>query len=113
MGRDGSGVPRPALPDCDGGVTTPTRRRRADPDKVSKLPHASCGGCSARWQSMALAHCGACHESFGSVDLFDRHRLARGEHGVCEYPSYLPARKGAQLRMIKVDGVWREPGRQW
>lgn len=94
-------------------VTKP-RRRRADPDKVSKLPKAVCGGCSATWQSLALAHCGACHRSFGSVDLFDRHRLGYGEHGRCEDPLFLPRMKGGQPRMVQdIAGVWREPGRVW
>lgn len=81
------------------------RRRRADPDKVSKLPKAVCGGCSATWQSLALAHCSVCHHSFGSVDLFDRHRDSRGERGTC----VLPKRNGITL----VDGVWREAPKVW
>lgn len=64
---------------------------------------AVCGGCPARWRSRRLAHCGACHRSFGSVQLFDRHRLGYGEHGRCEDPAYLQSH-----RMTRVDGVWRE-----
>lgn len=86
-------------------MTAPTRRRRADPDKRSKLPKATCGGCAFTWQSMSLAHCGACHHSFGSVDLFDRHRDQHGPHGAC----VLPKREGITL----VQGVWREQPREW
>ncbi len=85
-------------------MTSP-RRKRSDPDKVSKLPKAVCGGCAKTWQSMALAHCGTCHHSFGSVDLFDRHRNSTGPHGMC----VLPKREGITM----VDGVWREAPKEW
>jgi hypothetical protein len=67
---------------------------------------AVCGGCPARWRSRRLAHCGACHRSFGSVQLFDRHRLGYGEHGRCEDPAFLQ-----RHRMALSDGVWRELAR--
>lgn len=67
---------------------------------------AVCGGCSARWRSRRLAHCGGCHRSFGSVQLFDRHRLGYGEHGRCEDPAFLQ-----RHRMALTDGVWRELAR--
>ncbi len=84
---------------------TSLRRKRDDPDKVSKLPRAECGGCGGVWQSNALAHCGACHHSFGSVDLFDRHRSSSGDHGAC----VLPKREG----IVMTGGVWREQPREW
>lgn len=86
-------------------MTTATRRSSRDPERTSKLPKAVCGGCPATWQSLALAHCGACHHSFGSVDLFDRHRDQRGAHGAC----VLPRRNG----IVLVDGVWREQPKEW
>lgn len=67
---------------------------------VASTPLAVCGGCTARWRSKNLAHCGACHHSFGSVDLFDRHRVSDAHHGKCSPPR----RRGVTL----VDGVWRE-----
>lgn len=67
---------------------------------------AVCGGCSATWRSRRLAHCGACHRSFGSVQLFDRHRLGYGEHGRCEDPAFLQ-----RHRMTLTDGVYREVAR--
>ncbi len=66
------------------------------------VPLAVCGGCPARWRSRRLAHCGLCHRSFGSVDLFDRHRLGYGDHGRCEAPEFLQ-----QHRMRLVDGVYQ------
>lgn len=70
---------------------------------TSSTPAAVCGGCPARWQSKALAHCAGCHRSFGNTDLFDRHRLGYGEHGRCEDPGFLNGH-----RMALVDGVWRD-----
>jgi len=70
---------------------------------VTGTPLAVCGGCTAKWRSKRLAHCGGCHRSFGSVSLFDRHRLGYGEHGRCEDPAFL-----MRHRMVEVDGVWRE-----
>jgi hypothetical protein len=73
---------------------------------VTGTPLAVCGGCTATWRSKRLAHCGGCHRSFGSVSLFDRHRLGYGDHGRCEDPAFL-----MRHRMALVDGVWREPAR--
>lgn len=78
---------------------------------TASTPLAVCGGCPARWQSRSLAHCGSCHLSFQNADLFDRHRLTQGQHGACEDPSSLPARRKGWLRSQLVDGVWREPAR--
>jgi hypothetical protein len=43
--------------------------------------------CKAKWSGVnSIAHCGACHETFSSVLLFDLHRSAVGEHGSCRWP---------------------------
>lgn len=44
----------------------------------------------------AQAHCTVCHETFGGVTMFDRHRVG----GRCLPPD--------QCRMVDRDGVWRE-----
>lgn len=49
----------------------------------------TCGRCPARWAGITAAHCGACHRTFGTNVLFDRHRSARGEHGACLDPAEL------------------------
>lgn len=88
-----------------GNDTTPSEIGRQEHTSHSNTAvyTAVCGGCTARWRSRRLAHCGACHRSFGSVQLFDRHRLGYGEHGRCEDPGYLQSH-----RMALVAGVWRE-----
>jgi hypothetical protein len=43
-------------------------------------PHA-CGKCPARWSGINIAHCSACHKTFGGVGPFDAHRAARYELG--------------------------------
>jgi len=38
-----------------------------------------CASCSAVWTAISrICHCGACHETFSTVSLFDMHRL-RGD----------------------------------
>ena len=59
---------------------------------------ASCGGCDARWTDKRLAHCGACHRSFGGVGLFEQHRRAFA----CLDPATI---EGLRL----ADGIWRGP----
>lgn len=34
----------------------------------------TCGGCDRTWTGNVMAHCSVCHETFGSVASFDRHR---------------------------------------
>lgn len=63
-----------------------------------------CGGCAARWSGTLIAHCGACHLSFGSTRWFDRHRrLDR-----CLDPIDIRDPEGYQAMRL-VDGVWRGP----
>lgn len=58
---------------------------------------ASCGGCDARWTSLAWAHCATCHRTFGAVTGFDRHR----RRGVCVDPETIP-------ELVLRNGVWRK-----
>jgi len=41
--------------------------------------------CSERWTSKSLAHCTACHRTFGGVGGFDKHR----DNGRCIDPMEL------------------------
>lgn len=85
------------------------RRSRDDPERKSSLPVSRCSGCEVTWQSNSQAHCAGCHRHFGSVDLFDRHRIGFK----CEDPLFLPKTKAGQPRLALVQGVYREPGRDW
>lgn len=63
----------------------------------ASLPN-SCGSCDARWASPNAAHCAACHETFGAIGNFDRHR----RDGQCRHPS--------ELGMVqRRGGIWRVP----
>jgi|1185.fasta_scaffold77814_3 hypothetical protein len=57
------------------------------------MPQASCGGCTATWTGVALAHCGTCHESFSGAWTFDQHRKmgSNEEHGSCTDPETMPS----------------------
>lgn len=42
----------------------------------------TCGGCTTTWAGVTAAHCANCHQTFGGVRSFDRHRKA----GTCHPP---------------------------
>lgn len=63
-------------------------------------PTTMCTGCGRVWTAPGAAHCASCHEHFGSVTAFDRHRGARGEHGFCLPPADVGLVRGG-------DGAWR------
>lgn len=41
----------------------------AEPTKGSK----QCAGCGKRWGGLLACHCAICHQTFISVEYFDRH----------------------------------------
>lgn len=82
------------------------RRSRNDPARTSKLPVAVCGGCDRTWQSNTQCHCAACHRQFGSVYLFDRHRLS------FQCMELLSLKRDKPV-VLDSNGVYREPGREW
>jgi hypothetical protein len=65
------------------GRNLPGRAPNGTADR-STLPH-SCGGCDSRWSGGLTCHCGSCHNSFGGVSNFDRHR----RNGQCVDPAEL------------------------
>lgn len=81
-------------------MTTPRKPRAGE--------IASCGGCDATWTGSAAAHCSACHQTFSSGTLFNRHRSIAGEHGRCYRPGVLIGRSGDPLCEFR-DGMWRFP----
>ncbi|WP_214365623.1 hypothetical protein [Pseudonocardia sp. H11422] len=66
---------------------------------MSPPPTIWCAGCGHLWTALGAAHCTACHEHFGSVSAFDRHRGAAGERGHCHDP--------AAVGLVRRDGAWR------
>lgn len=85
-----------AVPNVAGGraYTTPTDRLRY-----------GCGGCDRRWHARSVAHCAACHETFGSVHDFDPHRVGPADDRSCWSRADLLA-----ARVIEdASGVWRRP----
>jgi hypothetical protein len=69
----------------------------------------SCSGCTATWTGLAVCHCAAagCHQTFGSISLFDAHRSQAGEHGHCLDPATIL--RAGQCRMFLRDNIWRGP----
>jgi hypothetical protein len=68
---------------------------------------ASCR-CGAKWTARTTAHCAACHRTFASPGLFDRHRHTHGDHGGCLNPASLTGKDGTRV-MFHRDGMWRSP----
>jgi hypothetical protein len=62
------------------------------------LLRISCSGCDTTWAGSDRAHCGACHETWDSVELYDMHR----PHGVCLPPRSLG------LKPTK-NRIWQQP----
>jgi hypothetical protein len=49
--------------------------------------------CGRQWTGLAQAHCCTCHEHFGSVAGFDRHRSS----GRCQDPAHITTRAGRRV----------------
>lgn len=62
------------------------------PEGKSRKPHG-CNGCDKRWSGSSMAHCSACHETFGGVSTFDKHRAGTKDKtrriGECAPPAEL------------------------
>lgn len=73
--------------------------------QARRAPHG-CHGCTTRWSGFGIAHCGACHETFGGVGGFDKHRAGskdrRFQQGECTDPSLLGLERN-------VHGTWVTP----
>jgi hypothetical protein len=68
----------------------------------------SCAGCGKTWTGLTVAHCGACHRTFAGTTLFDKHRAAYGERGVCRNPAEILDRQGCSVMVLR-EGQWRGP----
>jgi hypothetical protein len=66
-----------------------------------------CSGCDETWTAISAAHCGACHQTFSGVGLFDLHRSQYGHRGACLSPETL-CRAGERVAFFR-DGMWRGP----
>ena len=65
------------------------------------------GACGKTWQQSgnATSHCGACHETFVSLRIFEAHRRGDG----CVLPGEVIFRKRNLTR--RVDGQWYSPAK--
>lgn len=62
--------------------------------KGGKPMKHSCIGCKNTWTGLTRCHCCSCHETFESINLFDRHRT----NGACKKPG--------NVDMTWKDGIW-------
>ncbi len=87
------------------GVLTPGEPVRPRESRPRASNEVSCSTCQQAWTGLAVAHCGACHETFSGVGLFDRHRDQHGDRGKCLDPATIT--KGSPI--VWRDGMWRGP----
>jgi hypothetical protein len=76
-----------------------------DTAKTPTRPPHGCR-CGARWFGAAIAHCAACHQTFGGVSSFDKHRAGTKDktqlQGECARPS--------DIGLVQNErGVWGAP----
>jgi hypothetical protein len=64
--------------------------------------------CGATWTGLGRAHCDACHRTFATAPLFDRHRSPTGAHGACYDPATITTPTG-EPAMVYRGGMWRGP----
>lgn len=61
-----------------------------------------CARCESRWDGLNTAHCGACHETFTTPGVFDKHR----RNGKC-----LPPPDAGLVLASRGYSCWTTPGR--
>lgn len=53
-----------------------------------------CGTCGTTWHGLTECHCATCHEHFGSIDAFDRHRQGPVDTRHCVEPAAVLRKDG-------------------
>ena len=66
------------------------------------------GACGATWTAASAAHCSGCCRTFVGPSLFDAHRAARGERGLCIDPETLTNNTGDRIAYFR-NNMWRGP----
>lgn len=74
---------------------------------------ASCGRCGHTWTALTACHCSGCCQpghgelsTFSGINLFDRHRSAVGERGMCLNPASIRSKDGQPVMWFR-NGMWR------
>jgi len=71
------------------------------------------GACGKSWKQRGnrTGHCGACHETFEGIALFDAHQRQSPDGGViCRNPAQMEAGPKSNRQPLRlVDGTWRGP----
>lgn len=65
----------------------------------------TCGGCANTWAGLAMCHCATCHQTFGGIRSFDRHRTG----GVCHEPTSLGFYYNESRRCWSEPYSWARP----
>ena len=82
----------------------------------------TCEGCDHTWTGLLIAHCAACHETFTTVQGFDRHRdsdhcrrpkFARRSDGLALYAKSASAKDAWFLASYDTNGVLKRRCASW
>jgi len=86
----------------------PARAVVAGRNNTSPLGH--CWQCNRMWRATSWAHCAGCCETFSSVSLFDRHRVAALTEGdPCLRPNEIMTAGQRAMFLDESVGIWRGP----
>lgn len=90
-------------PESPHAAPTPRGRTRV----ATRTPAAPsrCARCKATWMGAEATHCAGCHQTFASLELFDAHRRATGERGICRDPATMVRRNGERVTFCR-GGIW-------
>ena len=80
--------------------------RKADGSGGGDPMSHGCNGCDASWSGFNIAHCAACHKTFGGVSGFDKHRAGSKDKtrraGECSDPAEIGL-------VLNAHGTWVTP----
>lgn len=65
-----------------------------------------CNRCTKRWSGFNMAHCASCHETFGGVGSFDKHRAGSKDKQRVQGECTPPADIGL---VLNEHGTWTVP----
>lgn len=66
-----------------------------------------CPDCGTTWHSLTECHCATCHQHFGSLDAFDRHRQGPVDTRECVDPASAVLRKDGKPVLRAADRAGR------
>lgn len=79
------------------------RPTRSEPSTAPAQGTIGCSGCTTRWSGIGKAHCAACHRTFTTAKLFDRHRT---KFECVDPASLVNTVSSNPIMELREDGTW-------